>query len=88
MARTPSSADVSHPSVILGTMATKTTPHQLDLFPAPTMPDRFRLDPDTVRRGFRHIAEIRKMLAESPRHYEVDAPTPVPRRHHDSPRAA
>lgn len=79
---------MSHPFVIVGAMVTKTTPNQLDLFPAPTMPDRFRLDVDTVERGIRHIAEIRRMLAESPRRYEVETPTPVPRRHHDSPRAA
>ena len=79
---------LSHPLVMLGTMATKTTPNQLDLFPAPTIPDRFRLDDDTVERGIRHIAEIRRMLAESPPRYQVEPPAPVPRRHHDSPRAA
>ena len=71
-----------------GTMAIKTSPSQLDLFPAPTLPARFRLDDDTVKRGIRHIAEIRRMLAESPRRFDADLNTPVPRRQQDPPRAA
>lgn len=66
-------------------MTTRPSPRQLPLFP--TMPARFRLDDETVRRGRRHIAEIRKMLAASPPSHDLDRPTPVPRRH-NPPRAA
>lgn len=69
-------------------MSKTTTSKQLDLFPASTLPDRFRLSDDTVRRGRRHIAEIRKMLASSSRDYELDGVTPVPKRRQQSPRAA
>ena len=41
------------------------TPHndQLSLFPATsTLPDRFRLDEATRRRGLRHVARLRAQL--------------------------
>ena len=37
---------------------------QLTLLPSPEVPLRFRLDVQTRRRGLRHIAEIRQLLAE------------------------
>ncbi|MDQ3738568.1 MAG: hypothetical protein M3337_05300 [Actinomycetota bacterium] len=69
-------------------MTTNTSSQQLDLFPAPTLPARFRLSDDTVKRGRRHIAEIRKMLASSHHDYELDGTTPIPKRHQGPPRAA
>lgn len=39
-------------------------PQQLSLLPPSNVPLQFRLDADTRRRGIRHIAEIRHMLAE------------------------
>jgi hypothetical protein len=39
-------------------------PQQLTLLPSSNVPVQFRLDADTRRRGQRHIAEIRRMLAE------------------------
>jgi len=39
-------------------------PQQLTLLPSSHVPAQFRLDADTRRRGQRHIAEIRLMLAE------------------------
>lgn len=39
-------------------------PQQLTLLPSANVPVRFRIDADTRRRGQRHIAEIRQMLAE------------------------
>lgn len=39
-------------------------PQQLSLLPSSNVPLQFRLDADTRRRGRRHIAEIRQMLAE------------------------
>lgn len=37
---------------------------QLTLLPAATVPARFRLDRATRERGLRHVAEIRRMLAD------------------------
>jgi hypothetical protein len=37
-------------------------PEQLDLFPAPAVPERFRIDDDTRRRGLRHVAELKALL--------------------------
>ncbi len=39
-------------------------PQQLTLLPSSNVPVQFRLDADTRRRGQRHIAEIRRMLAD------------------------
>lgn len=39
-------------------------PQQLTLLPSSDLPIRFRLDAETRRRGIRHIAEIRRQLAE------------------------
>ncbi len=39
-------------------------PQQLTLLPSSSVPVQFRLDADTRRRGQRHIAEIRRMLAD------------------------
>jgi hypothetical protein len=39
-------------------------PQQLTLLPSSNVPVQFRLDADTRRRGQRHVAEIRRMLAE------------------------
>lgn len=40
------------------------TPQQLTLLPSSDVPLRFRLDAETRRRGMRHVAEIRRQLAE------------------------
>lgn len=40
------------------------SPQQLTLLPSSNVPVQFRLDADTRRRGQRHIAEIRRMLAD------------------------
>jgi hypothetical protein len=37
---------------------------QLTLLPAATVPARFQLSRETRERGLRHVAEIRRMLAE------------------------
>ena len=55
--------------VKMGTMITTTTSsdapaEQLTLLPATTVPARFLLSRDTRERGLRHVAEIRRMLAE------------------------
>jgi hypothetical protein len=39
-------------------------PQQLSLLPSSDVPVRFRLDAETRARGLRHIAEIRRQLAE------------------------
>lgn len=39
-------------------------PQQLSLLPSSNVPLQFRLDADTRRRGLRHVAEIRQLLAE------------------------
>lgn len=44
--------------------APPTTVQQLSLLPQPEVPLKFRLDAETRRRGLRHVAEIRQMLAE------------------------
>ena len=48
-------------------------PQQLTLLPSSAVPAQFRLDADTRRRGQRHIAEIRRMLADrqAERHAEA-----------------
>jgi hypothetical protein len=47
---------------------------QLTLFPS-SVPERFRLDDDTRRRGLRHVAILKaKLEARFP-----SSPTPVPR---------
>jgi hypothetical protein len=50
-------------------MITTTTPtesraEQLTLLPSATVPARFLLSRETRERGLRHVAEIRRMLAE------------------------
>lgn len=41
-----------------------TVAEQLSLLSSPTTPARFRLSRDTRERGLRHVAEIRRMLAD------------------------
>lgn len=40
------------------------TPRQLTLLPGSDVPVQFRLDAETRQRGLRHIADIRRQLAE------------------------
>ena len=44
-------------------------PDQLNLFAPVTVPERFRIDDDTKRRGLRHVAELKALL-------EARHPTP------------
>jgi hypothetical protein len=47
----------------MGGMSTSQRSHQLSLFPATsTLPERFRLDEATRRRGLRHVARLRAQL--------------------------
>ncbi|MDJ0768444.1 MAG: hypothetical protein QNJ12_06600 [Ilumatobacter sp.] len=39
-------------------------PEQLALLPRADVPVQFRLDAETRRRGLRHVAEIRRYLAD------------------------
>lgn len=48
----------------MGGMEQHDAPQQLTLLPSSDVPVQFRIDADTRRRGQRHIAEIRQMLAE------------------------
>ncbi len=61
---------------------------QLSFFSADRVPPRFRLDAATVRRGRRHIAEIRKMLAAAAASEVAEPHATIPARHVDPPRAA
>lgn len=61
---------------------------QLSFFSADRVPARFRLDAATVRRGRRHIAEIRKMLAAAAAAELAEPHATIPARHVDPPRAA
>jgi hypothetical protein len=45
-------------------MSEEHTPQQLSLLPPVEVPVQFRIDEATRRRGMRHIAEIRALLAE------------------------
>jgi len=47
---------------------------QLSLLPNDSTPARFRLSRDTRERGLRHVAEIRRLLAERA---AANAPTPL-----------
>jgi hypothetical protein len=49
---------------------------QLTLFPS-RVPERFRLDDDTRRRGLRHVAILKAQLESK----YPSAPMPVPREH-------
>jgi hypothetical protein len=64
----PSTGTLRHPIVIMDTMNPAADEHltseQLSLLPSATTPARFRLSKDTRERGLRHVAEIRRMLAE------------------------
>jgi hypothetical protein len=46
------------------TTSSTTSAEQLTLLPAATVPARFLLSRETRERGLRHVAEIRRMLAE------------------------
>jgi RecA/RadA recombinase len=46
------------------TTATQPNPEQLTLLPNDSVTARFRLSRETRERGLRHVAEIRRMLAE------------------------
>ena len=58
---------------MMGTMNDNDTPQQLTLLPSSNVPVQFRLDADTRRRGQRHIAEIRRMLADRQARREAEA---------------
>ena len=45
-------------------MNTQPSEQQLTLLPAPDVPAQFRLDEATRRRGLRHVAEIKRQLAD------------------------
>ena len=45
-------------------MNTQPSAQQLTLLPAPDVPVQFRLDEATRRRGLRHVAEIKRQLAD------------------------
>ena len=64
----PPRGTLMHPIVIMDTMHPSadrpTAAEQLSLLPTATTPARFRLSKDTRERGLRHVAEIRRMLAE------------------------
>lgn len=45
-------------------MTEQHAPQQLSLLPPADVPVQFRIDEATRRRGMRHIAEIRALLAE------------------------
>jgi hypothetical protein len=49
---------------MIATMTEHDSPQQLTLLPSSDVPVRFLIDADTRRRGIRHIAEIRRRLAE------------------------
>jgi hypothetical protein len=53
-------------------------PQQLTLLPSSDVPVRFRLDAETRRRGIRHIAEIRRQLAERQAARAEQQPSPQP----------
>jgi hypothetical protein len=46
------------------TALTRSNAEQLTLLPNDSVTPRFRLSRDTRERGLRHVAEIRRMLAE------------------------
>ncbi len=58
---------------MMGTMNDNDAPQQLTLLPSSNVPVQFRLDADTRRRGQRHIAEIRRMLADRQAQREAEA---------------
>ena len=49
---------------MMGTMEDTQAPRQLSLLPSSEVPVQFRLDAETRRRGLRHIAELRRQMAE------------------------
>lgn len=71
---------------MMGCMTEHDTPQQLTLLPSSDVPLRFRLDAQTRRRGIRHIAEIRRQLAE--RQAARAGADPISTRHPERPTAA
>ncbi len=66
-------------------MSEAPVPQQLSLLPPADVPVQFRIDEATRRRGMRHIAEIRALLAE--RHADGTAfggTTPVVEQHRNA----
>jgi hypothetical protein len=66
-----------------GAMPERSTVQQLSLLPAAEVPLQFRLDAATRRRGLRHVAQIRQLLAErqAAREHERRAPRSTAREH-------
>jgi hypothetical protein len=66
---------------MIGGMSTSSSNDQLSLFPAASdIPDRFRLDDATRRRGLRHVARIRAQLeARYPSKPAARSPVQAPR---------
>jgi len=62
--------------MITTTTSTTAPAEQLTLLPTATVPARFLLSRDTRERGLRHVAEIRRMLAE--RSADPTPPTSTP----------
>jgi hypothetical protein len=62
-------------------MSTSHNSDQLSLFPASTtVPERFRLDDETRRRGLRHVARLRAQLeARHPTPKAATSPGRAPR---------
>jgi hypothetical protein len=50
--------------MITTTTSNESRAEQLTLLPSATVPARFLLSRETRERGLRHVAEIRRMLAE------------------------
>jgi hypothetical protein len=60
--------------MITKTSATITSnPEQLTLLPNDSVTPRFRLSRETRERGLRHVAEIRRMLAERSATFDTSA---------------
>jgi hypothetical protein len=66
-----------------GVMPERSIVQQLSLLPAAEVPLQFRLDAATRRRGLRHVAEIRQLLAErqAAREHERRVPRSTAREH-------
>jgi hypothetical protein len=57
------------------TTSIPSNPEQLTLLPNDSVTPRFRLSRETRERGLRHVAEIRRMLAERSAAFETSPPS-------------
>jgi hypothetical protein len=75
--------DITTTNTTTNSTTNSTTAQQLSLLPTADVPLQFRLDAATRRRGLRHVAEIRQLLADrqAAREHQRSGPVSAQRQH-------